>query len=395
MTQPFSDIRVLDFTHVIAGPFCTHQLAVLGAEVIKIESPHAPDMVRGEGPDSHAIETGLSAMFLAQNANKRSLSVDLKTPEGKKIVLALIHQADVLVENYRTGALQALGLGYEALKPQNPALIYCSLTGFGQSGPKAHHTAYDNVIQAFSGLMAATGDPQTAPVKVGPPILDYGTGAQAAFAVAAALYHRSQTGEGQRIDIAMLDAALLLMASHVTHYQATGQLCALTGNQSDSKPGYGCYPTQEGLLMLGAYTASQYAKMWQVLGHPQRAEEVEGLPLAELGNSMETDQATITEALRQQTAAQWEEQFNAAKVPAARVRSLDETLTHPQLQTRSVLQNVKGTPLPLPLAAFQFEKNGPKIHARPPKQGEHTDEILTELGYSAESITALRQQGVI
>lgn len=396
MQQPFSKIRVVDFTHVIAGPFCTHQLAVLGADVIKIEPPQMPDMIRTDGPQSAETAQGLSPMFKAQNANKRALSLDLKTAPGKEIALTLLKTADVLVENYRSGALSALGLGDEAMRQHNPSLIYCSLTGFGQNGPKAQHTAYDNVIQAFSGLMDANGDPQTSPVKVGPPILDYGTGIQAAFAIAAALYQRTQTGKGQYIDIAMLDSAIMLMASHYSHYQASGELWPLTGNSSASKAGYGCYATQKGLLMIGAYTAKQHAAMWRVLGNPQRAQEVEKMTLAELGDQMQSDAKAITHALQTQTADDWEMALNEAKVPAARVRSLEETLAHPQLLSRSVFQKPPtGSEFPLPLASFQYASHGPRIHSPPPQHGEQTNEILRELGYDETQIASFREQGIV
>ena len=227
--QAFNDIRVIDLTHVIAGPFCTYQLAVMGADVIKIEPPQNPDMSRTSGvPLSDEDGANLCSDFTAQNANKRALCIDLKRDEGKAILRRLIADADVFVENYRSGAMTKIGFDYAAVKALCADIIYCSITGFGQTGPLAERTAYDNVIQAYSGLMSATGDAQNAPLKVGPPVLDYGTGIQAAFAIAAALYQRAKNGEGQRIDVAMLDAAIMLMSSHVTRYQHAGELAPLS-----------------------------------------------------------------------------------------------------------------------------------------------------------------------
>ena len=204
--KAFEGYRVLDLTHVLAGPFSTYQLAVLGAEVIKVEPPDAPDIVRVEGAVEALNREGMGVMFQSQGANKRGLSLNLKSEAGRDIFKRLAAGADVVVENYRAGALPSLGLGYDELAALNPSLIYCSITGFGQTGPKAGHTAFDNVIQARSGLMATTGTVHSAPLRVGAPVLDYGTGAQAAFAIAAALLRRERTGERQRLDVSMLDA---------------------------------------------------------------------------------------------------------------------------------------------------------------------------------------------
>ena len=228
--KAFEGYRVLDLTHVLAGPFCTYQLAVLGAEVIKIEPPGEPDMVRAEGASEVLNRQGMGIMFQSQGANKRALSLNLKCEAGRAIFRRLVAVADVVVENYRAGAFPSLGLGYEDLASLNPSLIYCSITGFGQTGPKAGHTAFDNVIQARSGLMATTGTVDTAPVRVGAPVLDYGTGAQAAFAIAAALLRRERTGQGQRLDVSMLDAALVLMASAVATSEASGEPPVPHGN---------------------------------------------------------------------------------------------------------------------------------------------------------------------
>lgn len=395
--QAFSALRVIDLTHVIAGPFCTYQLAVMGADVIKIESPQAPDMVREDGPLAEEVARGMGSVFTAQNANKRSIALDLKSPEGRDIAITLIRDADVLVENYRSGALAELGLGYQGIRKINPDIIYCSLTGFGQTGPKAQHTAYDNVIQAFSGLMASTGDEHTAPMKVGPPVLDYGTGAQAAFAIAAALFQRSQTGEGQYIDIAMLDSALMLMSANITHYHAAGKPAALTGNNSASKPGYACYSTAKGLLMIGAYTSKQHAAMWRVLGSERRAQAAESASLAEIGAQMDEDIQAISAVLETKSADEWEALMNQAKVPAARVRTVDETLAHEQVLSRSVIQAQAdaGASGPLPVASFRYNHHGPQVNTPPPLHGQHTREILSSLGFSAEKIAALQRSGVV
>ncbi|MEM7292168.1 MAG: CoA transferase [Pseudomonadota bacterium] len=391
---PLENIRVVDFTHVIAGPFCAYQLAVLGADVIKIESPHAPDMVREDGVGA---DSGRGSVYMAQNAGKRSIAIDLKTPAGRDIALDLIREADVVIENYRAGALSKLGLGYEDVRTVNPRVVYCSLTGFGQNGPKGEHTAYDNVIQAFSGLMAATGSADTGPVKVGPPVLDYGTGAQAAFAIAAALYRRERTGEGTHIDIAMLDAALMLMSANITHYHAGDDLVPCSGNSSPTKPGYGCYETANGLLMIGAYTSVQHVGLWRVVGVESRANDLDGQPARVAGEQFEADVETLRDRLKQKTADEWEVLLNAAKVPAARVRTVAESLGHPQIAARSVVQSVAdNSPSgPFPVAAFRYRDAEPSVKAAPPHFAEHTREILSDLGYNNDRIDELLEEGVI
>ncbi len=395
--QPFSNIRVIDLTHVIAGPFCTYQLAVLGADVIKIEHPEMPDSVRQDGASDTLNEKGMGSVFLAQNANKRSLALDLKSDEAKAIMGQLISNADVLVENYRAGAMDALGFGYDQVKAVKSDIIYCSLTGYGQQGPLAGRTAYDNVIQAISGLMAATGDDETAPVKVGPPVLDYGTGVQAAFAIAAALFQRTVTGIGQRIDIAMLDAAMMLTSTSATHLTTSGGLPSLTGNSSAANAGYGCFSTRQGLIMIGAYTGEQLYNAWKVMGDEEHGLQLRHLASYEMRQHQQSDYSRIAAIMLTADADEWEQRFNEAKVPAARVRTFDETAAHPQVAARSVLQSVEleGDRIPLPTAAFNFEHGGPQLHTPPPRHGEHTREILEQAGFDSEQIEQFDRAGTI
>ncbi len=453
--QAFSKLRVIDLTHVLAGPFCTYQLAVLGADVIKVEAPGNPDMSRqsnssvgliDDAPDEHQHKhnhkyehiyehaPGIGSDFNAQNANKRSVCIDLKTADGVEIMRRLLLGADVLVENYRSGALAALGLGYQQVAALTPSIIYCSITGFGQRGPNAERTAYDNVIQAYCGLMAASGERAEAPLKVGPPVLDYGTGIQAAFAIAAALYQRAATGQGQYIDVAMLDSALMLMSSHVAFVEQHGKLPPLTGNGS-ACAGYHCYRTQHGLLMLGAYTAAQGRDMWAVLGDSAYGTSLCRLGAADMAARFAGDRRRIAARLLQKPAAQWEIEFNRHHVPAAKVRRLDQTLADPQLRSRGVLQPMPGasadtsagawaagdsvgdsenesadassppsaapatsreqsTPR-LPTAAFQYATGGPRLTRPPPALAAHTHEVLREIGYADDELTRLQSRGVI
>lgn len=395
--QPFAGVKVLDLTHVLAGPFCTYQLSVMGADVVKIEPPKDPDMVRPAGGVPAYNEAGLGLMYLTQNANKRAITLDIKTEKGQAILKRLAAVSDVLVENYRAGALPKLGLGYEDMAKINPRLIYCSMTGYGQKGPKGGQTAYDNVIQAISGLMTLSGEPGAKPCKVGPPVLDYGSGAMAAFAVASALFQRTRTGKGQHIDVAMFDSAIMLMASTVIDYMNGGGMPALSGNDS-SNAGYSCYETKDGLLMIGAYTTGQHRRLWKALGKPQMGDNLTDLTAIDGAHDEHTK--TLKELLTSKSADEWVTILRKAGLPAERVLRLDEAMAHEQLKHRGVFHTIAKMPglgkdITVPVASFTYAHGGPSIRSAPPKLGEHTDDVLAGLGYAAEDIAALRKEGVV
>lgn len=396
MTRPFEGIRIIDATHVLAGPFATYQLAVLGADVIKVEHPRVPDQVRQQGPDRALNAALMGTYYQTQGANKRSLAVDLATPAGRDIIRALARTADVFVENYRPGALAALGLGYADLAREQPALIYCSMTAFGQEGPRGPQTAYDMQIQATSGVMAATGTPQTAPLKIGPPVIDYGTGTMGAFALASALFQRTRTGRGQHIDLAMFDVALMLMSADVTNTLHTGRPPQPTGNDYPLS-GTRCYATADGLLMLGAMNPRQHARLFELFGHPDIAAQSDyDSRFAQAGPQTEV----LARAFATRGAQAWEDHLQAHGIPAVRVRALDEALADPQLASRAVTQALPGgaadaAPLTVPLAAFRLAHGGARIDTPPPRVGEHTDALLAELGYDLPAIAALREAGVV
>lgn len=395
MTRPFEGVRIIDATHVLAGPFATYQLAVLGADVIKIEPPRAMDQVREQGPDQALNAAGMGTYYLTQGANKRSVTLDLSVPRGREVLKRLLRGADVFVENYRPGALAALGLGYEDIAREVPPLIYCSISAFGQEGPRREQTAYDFQIQASSGLMAATGTQEVNPIKVGPPVMDYGTGTMGAFALAAALFQRTRTGRGQHIDMAMFDVALMLMSADVTNTLKTGRSPEPMGNDYPLS-GTRCYATAEGLLMLGAMNRRQHARLFGLFGRPDIAEQSGyGPRFAAAGEQTEF----LRGVFATRTAARWEDHLQAHGIPAARVRALGEALADPQLATRAVThtfpEGPDGAPLTVPLAAFKLRHGGARIESPPPRLGEHTDAVLGELGYGAEEIAALRREGAI
>ena len=397
--KPFEGIRVLDLTHVLAGPFSTFQLATLGADVIKIESPDAPDMTRIEGVNPEHNKKLYGSYFYAQNAGKRGITLNLKTDAGCAALKRLIETADVLVQNYAGDALEKLGFGYDAVAAINPKLIYCKISGFGDTGPKADHPAYDVVIQAFSGLMTANGAASSDPVRVGPPMVDYGTGAQAAFAISAALYQRQQTGTGQYIDVSMLDAALMMMSALVVDTVITDKRPVPHGNAHPDYCGYATYDTADGQIMLGAFTNKQHASLLRTLGENARADEIMTTPRDKLAATYEQDSELIAVMLKEKPASEWEQILNDNRVPAARVRGLDETLKEDHLKHRNVLQTIEhakdGCPSQLPVSAFNFAHGSPSISSSPPKLGQHTDEVLKEAGYSESEIEQMKRDGAI
>lgn len=401
VSSVFSGIKVLDVSRILASPFASGQLAFLGADVTKIELPGVGDAARyGPSHNAELAKAGMSSNFLSQNSNKRSVTLNLRTVEGQRIFRKLARDADVVIQNLRTGSMDRFGLGYEDLRESNPRIIYCSLTAYGATGPKKRHPAYDPVIQAASGMMSINGTPESAPLKVGPPVVDYGAGLAAAFAIASALYYRERTGEGQHIDVSMLDTAFVLMGSIVTDVMTAGATPQPHGNTYASIPTNAAFETREGLLYIAAMQEHHVQHLCESVGcagileDPRyRTHELRRENAAELRGQLE-------QAFRARTAAEWEEILNEAGVPAMRVRTIPEAVAEPYLESRKLFHVFDSVPgvssrVTVPVMPFKLSACEARADTPPPTLGADTDEVLRSLGYSARELAELRERGVI
>jgi len=395
MTRPFEGIRIIDITHVLAGPFAAYQLAVLGADVIKVEHPDEPDQSRDSGTDRALNRRNMGTSFLTQGSNKRSITLDLKTDAGREILKRLVARSDVLVQNYRPGAFEALGLGYEDMLKVNPRLIYCSISAFGQDGVRREQTAYDHVIQATSGIMAETGTEEVNPIKIGAPAVDYATGTMGAFALAAALFQRERTSKGQHIDLAMLGVAMMMQASLLTGYFRNGTEPKPHGNKQPYATN-SAYDAKEGMVMIGASNLRQQARFWRAVERPDMIKADNEARIAD----REREAAVIADIIKTKTADEWEVYFQARHVPAARVRTMAEAVADPHFRDRRVFHHFDAVPgiegpVGVPLAAFKFAHGGPSIETPPHAMGQDNDAVLADLGYTASQIAEFRRNRVI
>jgi crotonobetainyl-CoA:carnitine CoA-transferase CaiB-like acyl-CoA transferase len=397
MSKPFAGVRVLDFTQVFAGPFGSYQLALLGADVIKVERLGGEDMRRGP-PNKAWSDRNLSTAWMAINANKRNLGLDLTKPNAIQVVQRLAGKADVVMENFRPGVMDKLGIGYAALSALNPKLIYCAVSGFGQNGPERTTAAYDGKIQAMSGIMSVTGHPETGPTRAGFAVCDAIGGMTAAFAVSSALFQRTHTGKGQLVDVAMLDAALTFLTSFVTDYTVGGHVQGPSGNRAQSRlPTADVFKVKGGHILLAVNNEKQFAALARALGRPDLAQDprFRDWP-ARLANEGAL-RGLIEDIFASADAKTWEARLTAADVPCSRVLTIAEAVAHPQLAHRDVLQPID-TPygrMTLIGSGFRLAHGGGSVERAPALPGEHTDEVLAEAGYSKPEIAALRQEGVI
>lgn len=392
------NIRVVDMTNVLAGPFATVHLALLGAEVIKIENPEGGDLARKLGNVVSFNRQLMGTSFLAQNANKKSLTLNLKHEEGKEIFRRLIQSSDVLVENFRPGVLTRLGFSCEQLCQLNPRLIYCAISGFGQTGPDAFKPAYDQIIQGLSGVMAINGDERLNPLRCGFPVCDTVGGLNAAFAIMGALYHRERTGEGQFIDVAMLDSIMPPMGWVAANLLMGGQPPIPMGNDNFTAAPSGTFATQDGYVNIAANQQQQWEDLADSLGAP----ELKTDPRFQERDTRKANRKALTPLLeaklREKPTRYWVELLNKKGIPTGEILSLEEALTQPQCQHRQVLEDVNVPGLgniKLFNLTAKFSKTPGKIESPPPRLSAHTEEILGKLGYSGEQIKALKEKEVI
>lgn len=381
MTPLLSGIRVLDLTNVLAGPYCGYQLALLGADVIKIETPDGGDLARQLGASPELNRQMMGVSFLAQNAGKRSVVLDLKSADGKARMLELVAGADALVENFRPGVMQRLGLGYATLKARKPDLIYCAISGFGQTGPLKDNPAYDQIIQGLSGIMSITGTPETAPLRVGYPVCDTLGGLFGAFAIAAALVRRARSGEGALLDVSMLESTLSALGWPVSNYLTAGVEPQAAGNENVTAAPSGAFHTADGLINIAANKQEQYATLCRLIGRPELIDDPRFAEREARKANRFVLKAEIEAALAAEPSAVWEARLNQAGVPAGRVLSVPQAIAEPQVIERQMTVRFDqvpgaGRPVTVVRGGFLIDGEAPKPSRPPPRLGEHTDEVL-------------------
>ena len=397
MSKPFTGVKILDFTRVLAGPYGSYQLALLGADVIKVESREGDDMRFGNRANDWE-KRGLAAPWVAVNAGKRSITLDLKQPKAIEAIKRLVTKSDVVMENFRPGVMDKLGIGYETLKAINPRLIYCAISGFGQVGPERATAAFDGMIQAMSGLMSITGFPANGPTRVGFAGADVMSGATAALGVASALYQRTHTGKGQLVDVAMIDAVMGYLAQQFTEHLMTGRVHEQAANLSVTrKPTGNLFKTKDAWMVLAVMTDPQFQRLMKVLGCEAALADPRFADWPKRIDNNKALHEIIEAAMKKETSATWAERFAKADVPAGRVLSIPETTKLDLMKHRTVLQTVETEygPIQVVGSGFRLEHGGGSVDRPPAKLGQHTDDVLSEAGYSPAEIAELRAAKVV
>ena len=406
-------IKVLDLSRVLAGPWCTQMLADLGADVVKVERPGEGDDTRHWGPpflqDAQGNDTPHATYFTACNRNKRSVTIDMAKPEGQALIRQMAAQSDVVVENFKVGGLAKYGLDYDSLKALNPRLIYCSVTGFGQDGPYAERAGYDLMIQAMSGMMSITGNPDGTPgggpLRVGVALTDLFTGVYACSAILAAIEVRHRTGQGQFIDMALLDVGMAILANQAAGFLNTGKVPQRQGNSHPSLVPYQSVATLDGAMLLAIGNDGQFARFCDAAGQPQWAQDPRYATNSLRVANRDTLIPQIEAITATQTTAQWVALLENKAVPCGPINALNEAFADEQVIARGLKVNQPVAPVNNQYHAIQsiasvasplrMSDTPPVLHRPPPALGEHTDAVLADLGLDAKAITRLREQGVV
>lgn len=385
---PLEGIHVLEMSHVQAGPTCAVLLADMGAEVVKVES-FAGDQFR------YSMD---GANFANFNRNKRGIALNLKTGEGKEIAYKLVEKSDVFIENFLPGAMDRLGFGYETLEKINPRIVYCSISGFGQSGPLRERPAYDPILQAMSGIMDCTGDPEGLPVRIRPAIIDFCTGANAAFGIASALIARNKTGKGQKIDVALLDVAIYAMCPYVTRYQQTGEVPERGGSAMPTAAPHQNFETRDGLVYVGAGPDQAWQNLCKALGLEEMGKNPAYATRKQRAEHREEINRAVANVTKNYTSQKLEEKLLSHHVACGRVRNVGDIIQEPHVRMRGNLEEVDhpamGRIMTVKTPLFMSGQPA-RTRMRAPLLGEHSSEILQELGYSKEKIREFLDKGAI
>jgi crotonobetainyl-CoA:carnitine CoA-transferase CaiB-like acyl-CoA transferase len=394
-TGPLAGLRVLEVTQIMSGPTCGLLLADMGADVVKIEKLDGGDDARGYRDPQVG---GVSAPFMMMNRNKRGLALDLKNPEGRALLLRMVKQADVLVENFRGGTMDKLGLGYDTLKVENPGLIYCAISGYGRTGPYADKGGFDLIAQGFAGLMSITGEPGRPPVKTGNAVSDMNAGILGAVGILAAYVHKLKTGEGQLVDTSLADAALQQTYWHAAVWFATQKSPEPTGSAHILTAPYQAFEASDGWINIGGANQANWERICSVLGHPEWREDPRFATNRDRMAHRETLVALMNAVLRQRSRDAWQAEFDAAGVPAGPVHTIGEALSHPQTLARNMVLELEhpqaGTTHAIG-CPIQFSATPTESTAPAPLLGQHTRELLVEFGLSEDEIQTLIDRGVV
>ncbi|MEX0308439.1 MAG: CaiB/BaiF CoA transferase family protein [Ruegeria sp.] len=394
VTEPLSGVRVLDLTNVLAGPYCCYQLALMGAEVIKVERPGTGDLARVLGADPDRNKVGMGISFLAQNANKKSVTLDMKAEQGKALLKRLVQTADVLVENFRPGVMDRLGLGYEELRAENCNLIYCAISGFGQNGPRRNDPAYDQIVQGLSGVMSITGAPDTAPYRVGYPLADTVGGLTAAFAISAAL---NANPRGTFLDVAMTEAVVSTMGWVVSNYLLGGVLPGAHGNENTTSAPSGTFATTDSPINIAANRDEQWQALAKHLGRDDLLTHPDYKTREDRKQNRHALRQKLERTLATRPAADWVRELNALGVPAGQVLTVPEALADEQMDGRGLIGTLSAYGENMRLAGSPVVMDGERKmpQSAPPALGAHNATIWSELGLSDAEIEALRHEGII
>jgi formyl-CoA transferase len=407
MPSALEGIRVLDLSRVLAGPWCAQSLADLGADVIKVERPEAGDDTRGWGPpflkDREGGDTVDSAYYLAANRGKRSIEVDLATDSGREIIRALAAVSDVVIENYKVGALRKYGLDYASLSAVNPGLVYCSITGFGQTGPWSHRAGYDFIIQGLGGLMSVTGEaddrPGGGPQKVGVAVADLFTGMYATQAIIAALFHRERTGEGQHLDLALLDVQVAMTANMASNYLHSGVAPKRWGNAHPNLVPYQTFKASDGWIIVAVGNDGQFRRFVELGGEPGLADDPRFLRMQDRIRNRDALVPLLADMVSRRTQQAWIDGMESAGVPCGPINDLRQVFENPQVQERGMrieIERPDAGPIPLVANPVKASRTPPAYRLPPPRLGEHTDNVLASvLGWDDTRIAAARAAGAI